>query len=836
MGVNLGTAIGYLELNTSKFQSGFKSAMNDLKVFQSNTATSQDKMKGLSSAMGTVGSTLSKKVTVPLVGIGAAALKVGGNFDAGMSKVKAISGATAGDMVKLRDKAKEMGAKTKFSATESAEAFQYMAMAGWKTNDMLQGIDGIMNLSAADGLDLATTSDIVTDAITAFGLTAKDSTHFADVLAQTSRNANTNVSMLGESFKYVAPVAGAMGYSVEDTSVALGLMANSGIKASQAGTSLRSMITNLAKPTDTQAALMEKLGISLTDNEGNMKPLNQLLVEMREKFKGLSEEEKANYAATLAGKEGMSGFLAIVNASDKDFNALTDAIGDSNGAAKEMADEMLNNLPGAITLFKSAMEGLLLRIHEVIEPVATKVVQAVTWIVSKLSEMPDAVIFAITALGALAAAAGPTLLILSKVVLMLSKFSGATKIVLGAVKSISGGIKGLTSVLKLAGTGFKALGSIISIAFHNPLLLIIAAVAAFVVAIIFNFGGLRDKLAGILETIKEKFSGFFTAVKEGWSNFWQSIADFFSTIGHAIKNKVIEIFTGIKDFFSNTFASIKESVKGFLSSFKNLWNSAMSGVSSFFKQVWNGIKDFFGNILSNIKGKVSGFASSFKNIWSNVWNGAKSVVSNVWNSIKSVVKNAFESIITIISNVKNKVKNAAKKVFDGIKDGFVDKWNGIKKWMSTAFSAIGKILTNAGKGLFNIGKNMFTNLWNGFKNVWNAISNWLNGVKDALVNIWNNIKNAVTGANNARNNVSAGRTALPSHANGLYRVPYDGYVAELHKGERVLTAKEAAAYNAGASPKLSGQYNFNFYNPQALSPAEQARQFKKTMNQLLFNM
>ena len=188
--------------------------------------------------MTSVGKDMTLKVSAPLVAVGAAAVKASSSLEKGLSKVKAISGATSSDMVLLKDKAIEMGAKTKFSASE-ADAFTYMAMAGWKTKYMMDGIDVIMNLSAADGLDLATTSDIVTDAITAFGLSAKDSTHFADVLAAASSNANTNVSMLGESFKYVGPVAGAMGYSVEDVSTALGLMANSGIKASAAGTSLR---------------------------------------------------------------------------------------------------------------------------------------------------------------------------------------------------------------------------------------------------------------------------------------------------------------------------------------------------------------------------------------------------------------------------------------------------------------------------------------------------------------------------------------------------------------------------------------------------------------------
>ena len=253
-------------------------------------------------------------------------IKVGADFEAGMSKVSAISGATGADLSELTEKAKEMGAKTKFSATEASEAFQYMAMAGWKTKDMLGGIDGIMNLAAASGESLAKTSDIVTDALTAFGMAASDSSHFADVLAKASSNSNTNVAMMGETFKYVAPVAGALKFSVEDCAVAIGLMANSGIKASQAGTSMRQLFTNLVKPTDAMAQAMEDLGISMTDAEGKTKSLDALMGDLRQSFSGLSEAQKAQYAATLAGQEGMSGLLAIVNASDADFNALKTSI------------------------------------------------------------------------------------------------------------------------------------------------------------------------------------------------------------------------------------------------------------------------------------------------------------------------------------------------------------------------------------------------------------------------------------------------------------------------------------------------------------------------------
>lgn len=279
------------------------------------------------------------------------------DFESMMSQVKAISGATGQEFDDLTAKAQEMGATTKFTATESAEAFNYMAMAGWKPQQMIDGISGIMSLAAASGEDLASTSDIVTDALTAFGLKAGDSGHFSDVLAKASASANTNVGEMGEAFKYVASVAGAMKYNVEDTSLALGLMSNAGVHASMAGTALKTSIANMAAPTDSMAAAMDKYGISLTDGEGNMKSLKGVMDNLRSSLGGLSETEKTAAASTIFGKEAMSGMLAIINASEEDYNNLSSAIGNSKDAAQDMADTMLDNLKGSFTLMQSAIEG-----------------------------------------------------------------------------------------------------------------------------------------------------------------------------------------------------------------------------------------------------------------------------------------------------------------------------------------------------------------------------------------------------------------------------------------------------------------------------------------------
>lgn len=354
-------------LDTKGIETGLKKVSS---IAKTGIATAVTAISGMSTA---------------LAGAAGYSIKVGSSFEAGMSKVQAVSGASNEQLQRLSDKAKEMGATTKFSATEAADAMNYMAMAGWKTEDMLNGIDGIMNLAAASGEDLATTSDIVTDALTAFGLSAQDSTHFADVLAAASSNANTNVSMMGETFKYVAPVAGSLGYSAEDCAVAIGLMANSGIKASQSGTALRSMFSRLAKPSKEVKEAMEKLNISLTDSHGNMKSLDTLMGDLRNSFSGLSESEKAEMASSLAGQEAMSGLLAIVNASDADFNKLKDAIYGADGASAKMAETMQDNLKGKITITKSTIEGLGIKIYEEIEDPMKEAAEGTTDSVEQIS-------------------------------------------------------------------------------------------------------------------------------------------------------------------------------------------------------------------------------------------------------------------------------------------------------------------------------------------------------------------------------------------------------------------------------------------------------------------
>lgn len=516
---------------------------------------------------------------------GAFAIKSGMDFEAQMSKVQAISGANAEEMQLLANKSKEMGAKTKFSATESAQALEYMATAGWKTNQMVSGLPGIMNLAAASGEDLASASDIVTDALTGFGLKASDSAHFADVLAKASSSSNTNVALMGETFKYAAPVAGALKYSIEDTAVAIGLMANAGIKGEQAGTALRGVLTNLAKPSDQVAGYMDALGVSLTDTQGKVKPLSALMVDLRQKFAGLTDAQKAEYAAGIAGKNALSGFLAIVNASDADFNNLTQAIANSDGTAQQMADTMNNNLSGQLTLLKSAAEGVGITFYDSIKGKATDAVKGLTdklsqWqtdgtidaiaakvgdafsiimdkgsqAVSWVMQNKDGIISAIQGIGiAFGIFKGAQLFgNIIQGVHNLSLFGQTVRAV--ATSDIPRFAGGVVNVAKKFGGFMKtAVGFVAA----NPIVLIIAGAIAAGILIYKNWDTIKSGAIALWEKAKEVFSGITGSV----SSAVQSIKDKASELWV----KATEVFTGIKDSIVGAFDAAKDKVSGFFS-------------------------------------------------------------------------------------------------------------------------------------------------------------------------------------------------------------------------------------------------------------------------------
>lgn len=474
----------------------FASFKIDSSTVEGSLSNIKKRCEDLGGSFTSLGKKMSLLVTAPIVKAGKEMLQTGMEFEKQMSDVFAKSGldsAIEADvelMNQLTAKALEMGSTTEWTATQAGEALSYMAMAGWDVDSMLAGLPSVMNLATASGENLATTSDIVTDAMTAMGLTMEAAggdtnvftgyvEHFSDVLAAAATNSNTNVSLMGESFKYAAPLAGSLGYSIDDLALALGLMANNGIKGSMSGTSLRNVIQHMIDPTDAQAEAMQKLGLSLYDAKGNVKSLGDQMEDWRAAAKNadtdlaalqakiteldkkheIGEISDAEYNASierlvgsndnflqsvvqLTGARGLSGFLAIVNTSDDEFNALKSSIEECDGATEKMAKTMLDNTQGSITLFKSALDGLSVTIFNLYNSDMRGLVDKLTEMVQNFQALDPEMLKMITNATGITAALGPMMVLIGTVIKKLPKL-------ISLVTSLASPMSIITSALML---------------------------------------------------------------------------------------------------------------------------------------------------------------------------------------------------------------------------------------------------------------------------------------------------------------------------------------------------------------------------------------------------
>lgn len=570
-------------------------------------------------------------VTGAITGLGAAAVKVASDFDSGMSQVAAVSGAAGDELEALREKALEMGNKTQFSATEAADAMNYMAMAGWDTEQMLGGIEGVMSLAAASGEDLATTSDIVTDALTAFGMSAEDSGHFADILAATASNANTNVSMMGETFKYCAPIAGSFGFSAEDTAEAIGLMGNAGIKASQAGTSLRSIMNAMSGPLEIAGDELGNVTIATSNADGSMRDLSDILADCRGAFSQLSESERASAAESLVGKNAMSGFLALMNAGEADIEKVSGAIANCDGAAGEMADTMNDNLSAQLGILKGQLETLGISFGEMIVPLLRDLVELIQGVVNKLNGMSETQRKVILTVAGILAAVGPVLIIVGKVITAV-----------GTIMTIIPKISAAIGVVKGAVAAFNA------VLLANPIVLIIAAIAALVAAFIYlwnNCEEFRNFWINLWENIKT------TAIA-----VWEAVSGFFATAWEAIKTTAETIFGGIRDFLTGLWETITTNASGAWEGLKSAVSGAMEAIRTTVSNIWN-------NVTSAISGAIT-------NIVSTITGGFNSAVQFIRNLVGQAFSWGYDLIMGIANGIRNAigaVKNAVGSVASAIR-------------------------------------------------------------------------------------------------------------------------------------------------------------------------
>ena len=600
------------ESKLKHYSTQLKNVEKDLNKLGQSMQNAGKGMKEFGDKATSAGKSMTAKVTTPLLGVGVVAAKIGSDFEASMSKVAAVSGATGSELEDLTKKAREIGAETQFSASEAADALNYMGLAGWSTQEMLEGIDGVMSLAAASGEDLGLVSDIVTDGLSAFGLTAQDSARFADVLASASANANTDVAQLGKAFEYVGPVAGALGFSIEDVSKAIGLMSNAGIKGEKAGTALRSMMTNLAKPTAQMEAAMSDLGLSLTDSEGQMKSFDQIMVELRTSFSDLTEAEQASAAATIFGKEAMSGALAVINASESDYNNLSDAVNNSAGSAEEMAKVINDNLQGRLKEMKSALEEAAISIYDNLQPALESVIAFIKRLADWFNNLSPAIQNTIVVLAGIMAAIGPLLVVI-----------GVFASSLGSIITVAGK---LIPILGSVGKIFTVFRTAI-MALSGPIGIAIAAITALVAVGIYVYKNWDD-------------------VREKLSKIWEAIANF-----------ATDVWNGIVNFFKQWGSTILAIVTG-----------PIGIMAKIIYDNWDKISSFLTNVANKIKDTLSQKFNQMRDVIRNVMNNVENTIVNIWNNAESFLRgiNLFEIGKNIIDGLIKGIVGKARDLWDAV--------------------------------------------------------------------------------------------------------------------------------------------------------------------------
>lgn len=794
---------------------------------QNNAAISQTKTQ----LAGTLG-------TLAALGgaIYAGPVKKAAEFEAQMSTVKAISNASADDMKRLSEEAKHMGATTKFTAVEAGKALEYMAMAGWKTDQMLGGLPGIMNLAAASGEDLGQVSDIVTDALTAFNMTADQSGRFADVLAQASSNANTNVSMMGATFQKVAPVAGALGYSVEDMSLGIGLMANASIKAEVAGTSLKTALANMAKPTKQMQAYMDKYGISLANADGSMKTFREVIDNLRSSLGGLSESEQVAAATAIFGKESFAGMLAIVNASDADFKKLSDSVNNAAGAAERMAQIKLDNFEGKVTLLKSAFEGLQIALGDALLPTFTQGAEKAAELISKLTEFINA---------------NPELVrTIVKVTAGLLAFKAAALTAKLGFLELKGGVLTIQKVMALF-KGKTALAGVEAVGFAGKVKGVAKSVTGY-------FGGIGSAAGGVGRAFGQMFSG--TKIGGAFSKIGGAAGGVFSKLFSGMGGVATRAFTGVAGTITNILGKAGTAVaagplgkigsvigKGFgkigtliaplqklggaiLGPFSGILGKVLPvvGVISLIVAAVQILRDN----LDKVREEATGVIDEAITILQTVWNILSGFIEFVNTYVRPIVEQIFSFIVgTVLPQIAQAFAEWAPTIAS-ILQGLAEVVSTIATaimaviqfLMPTIQSIIGVALETikgvvsgaltAIKGLVDVFAGIFTGdwtrVWEGvksiFSGVWNSLKSIASGVLNGIISL---VNGAISGLNKLKipdwvpgiGGKGINIPLIPQFATGTDSTP-DTFIAGERGAELITNAKNRSVFTAAQTGSI----------------------------------
>lgn len=775
MAIDVGSAVGHLDLDINGFLKSLKTAQNE----------AEDTTKRISSTIGghlqsagknleTVGSTLTKTVTAPIIGLGGLVIKTSSTFESAMSRVQAVSGASGGELQKLNKKAQELGATTAWSASEVADGMTEMAKAGWSASDIIDGMAGVLNSASASGEDLAQVSTIVADAITGFGLKAKDASRVADLLTQSANAGTIDITDLGESFKYISPIAKTMGFSIEDVTTAISAMSMSGIKGSQAGTALRTMFARMVKPTDDVKSAMDELGIKLTNSDGSFKSLNTIVSEMRGSFSGMTDEQKTYYATVLAGQEGMSGLLSLLSLSQGEYDKLADSMNNCKGVAEDTAKTMLDNFGGQLTILKSSLEGVAIQFGEILLPQFKNFVDWVQKVVMRLQSMTKEQKEQIVRWLEFVAVIGPIIVAFGKLTSGIGKLMSAfetTKKIISTVrkdfKLLQLGITHIQEGFALSKAGFSGLGKEASAlgsflgGLSAPMIASAVAVGVLVTAFMTLWKTneqFRNNMTATFKEITASFSAFFSGISERFSvlgKVLKPVVDALKTVWLGFCNLLAPIFESAFSQVSTVINTVLNVILGivdvFIGVFTGNWTQAWNGVKEIFIAQWNGIKGTFsnlGSLLGGVANTILGwFGTSLSGIWSSITGFFTNMGSSIVNAVSSfainVVNKGKEMAVNFANAVVTFFRNLPYKI--GYFLGYT--LTTIAVWTVSMVNSAREMGTNFINAVVTFFRNLPTNVMNFLTSAYNTVRQWdinmVNSARQVGINFVNNVVNFI---------------------------------------------------------------------------------------------
>ncbi len=801
-----------------------------------------EKFETVGTKITSVGTTLTKTVTTAVAGLATAAVATTSSFETSMSKVKSLISSSStdleGDIDMLEEKAREAGETTKFSASEAADAMSYMGLAGWSASEMVDGLDGILNLAAASEMDLGTACDIVTDYLSAFGMEASQSSELVDIMAYAMSNSNTTTEQLGEAYKNCATTATQLGWDVDDVTASLMVMADNGAKGGEAGTALNSIMTRLANNTSGCTDLLEEYGIEVYDASGNLNDLGDIMLGMQDIWSDLNDEEKANLAYKVAGKNAESDLMAVLGDSTGALAEYTDGINNCTGTSQEMADIMQDNLSGQLTILKSQLQELAISFGEILMPYVRKAVEWIQSLVDKLNGMDEGTRKTIIKIGLLAASIGPLLVIIGTLV---TKVGTAMK-----------GISSLgTSVLKVVGhikTGTGVAGKLATAigGISAPVLAVVAVIAVLVAAFVTlwkNNDEFREKITAIWNGIVSKVTEFVDGIKERLTGLCdsfggvQNVISTLKSVWEGFCNFLAPIFTGAFQAVSTVLSTVLDVITGLLDVFIGIftgdWEQAWTGIKEIFSGIWDGIKGILSTVLETIKGVVntvlSWFGTSWDECWSNIktffeniWNGISNFFSGVLTGIQTAATTVWNAISTFFSTIFNAIYSVVSTVWNTIYSTITGIWNSIWTVIEPLVTAFGYLFDTIFKAIKLVISNVMTAIKNKITTVWNAIVSFLspilNGIKTTITTIWNSIKTALTTVMNGIKTVvttvwNAIKTAISTVLNSIKTVVSSVWNSIKSVISTVMNSIKSSVSNIwssiknGISNKVSGIYN-----------------------------